>query len=93
MIQYLLVILFGGGEAPNIVYTFLETYGNQFSGKTIIPFCTSSSSGVGQSANNLHSYVSSSANWIAGQRFSSGVSRQTVENWINGLSLSKGENK
>ena len=75
------------GEAPNIVYTFLEEYSDDFAGKTIVPFCTSSSSGLGQSANHLHNLVSSTAIWLTGQRFSSGVSRSTIENWINGLQL------
>lgn len=75
------------GEAPNIVYTFLEEYSNDFAGKTIIPFCTSSSSGLGQSATHLHLLVNSSSTWLTGQRFSSGVSSSTVENWINSLKL------
>lgn len=40
------------GQAPRIISTFLESY--DFAGKTIIPFCTSHSSGVGSSADNLH---------------------------------------
>jgi len=38
------------GEAPRIVSTFVESY--DFSGKTIVPFCTSGGSGVGSSATN-----------------------------------------
>lgn len=40
------------GQAPRIISTFLESY--DFSGKTMIPFCTSHSSGIGSSASNLH---------------------------------------
>lgn len=72
------------GQAPRIISTFLESY--DFTGKTIIPFCTSHSSGIGSSDTNLHS-LASDANWIAGQRFPGGTSRNTMENWINGLDL------
>jgi flavodoxin len=72
------------GQAPRIISTFLESY--DLSGKTIIPFCTSGSSGIGSSATNLHS-LAPNANWLAGQRFSSGTSRDTMANWVNGLEL------
>ncbi len=70
------------GQAPKIIYTFLESYG--FSGKTIIPFCTSASSGMGNSANNLHGLVSG-ATWLSGERFASNVAQSAVQNWLNGL--------
>ena len=72
------------GEAPRIINTFLESY--DLSGKTIVPFCTSGSSGIGSSASNLHS-LASNATWLDGQRFSGGASRSTVESWVNGLGL------
>lgn len=72
------------GQAPKIIYTFLESY--DLSGKTIVPFCTSGSSGIGSSASNLHSLASNAA-WLNGQRFSGGASRSTVESWVNGLTL------
>lgn len=72
------------GQAPKIMYTFLESY--DFAGKTIIPFCTSGSSGIGSSATNLSSSASD-ATWLSGQRFSGSASKATVENWINGLNL------
>jgi flavodoxin len=72
------------GQAPRIISTFLESY--DLSGKTIIPFCTSGSSGIGSSATNLHS-LAPNANWLAGQRFSSGTSRDTMANWVNSLGL------
>ena len=74
------------GQAPKIIYTFLERY--DFTGKTIVPFCTSHSSGIGSSDTNLHS-LASGANWLAGHRFASGTSRSTMEDWINGLELPK----
>jgi flavodoxin len=72
------------GQAPRIISTFLESY--DLSGKTIIPFCTSGSSGIGSSATNLHS-LAPNANWLAGQRFSSGTSRDTMVNWVNSMEL------
>ena len=71
-------------QAPKIIYTFLENY--DFTGKTIVPFCTSHSSGIGSSDTNLHAQASG-ANWLAGRRFASGTSRSTMEDWINGLDL------
>ena len=75
------------GEAPNIIYTFLENYKDKFSGKKIIPFCTSASSGLGQSANHLHGLVSEDATWFNGQRFSSNTSQSSVENWVKNLQI------
>ena len=72
------------GQAPKIISTFLESY--DLSGKTIVPFCTSGSSGIGSSATNLHS-LAGSATWLDGQRFSGSASRSTVESWVNGLGL------
>ncbi|MDE6275091.1 MAG: flavodoxin [Clostridia bacterium] len=56
------------GESPKIIYTFLESY--DFSGKTIIPFCTSASSPMSNSGSNLHSSAPN-AIWKAGCRVSS----------------------
>lgn len=72
------------GQAPKIISTFLESY--DLSGKTIVPFCTSGSSGIGSSATNLHS-LAADATWMDGQRFSGNASRSTVEAWVNGLGL------
>ena len=72
------------GQAPKIISTFLESY--DLSGKTIVPFCTSGSSGLGSSATNLHG-LASNTTWLDGQRFSGSASRSTVESWVNGLGL------
>ncbi|EOS64179.1 flavodoxin [Oscillibacter sp. 1-3] len=76
------------GQAPRIISTFLESY--DFTGKTIIPFCTSHSSGIGSSDTNLHA-LASGANWLAGRRFAGGTTRSTVEDWINKLALPQPE--
>ena len=57
---------------------------NDFTGKTVIPFCTSSSSGLGQSG-ELLADLAGTGDWLEGQRFRSGVSREDVEAWIEGL--------
>lgn len=61
---------------------------NDFTGKTVIPFCTSSSSGLGQSG-TLLAGMAKGGSWQEGQRFSSGASDSTVRDWVNGLGLSK----
>ena len=72
------------GQSPKNIYTFLERY--DFDGVTIIPFCTSGSSGIGSSAENLHALVPD-ANWLAGQRFDGGASQEEVAAWVEELEL------
>lgn len=67
-------------QAPKIVYTFLESF--DLTGKTILPFCTSHSSPLGSSAQNLHT-AAPSANWLAGMRFAAGTSSQTISDWLD----------
>ena len=59
---------------------------NNFTGKTVIPFCTSSSSGLGQSGDLLEN-MANGGTWQSGQRFSSGASSSTVREWAAGLGL------
>jgi flavodoxin len=73
------------GQAPRIIGTFLESY--DFSGKTIVPFCTSGGSGIGSSAENLRALCSESATWLPGARFASGASRNDAVKWLNGLGV------
>ena len=60
---------------------------NDFTGKTVIPFCTSASSGMGQSG-ELLAELAGTGDWQEGQRFSSGVSEADVEEWLSTLGLS-----
>ena len=77
------------GQAPRIISTFLESY--HFSGKTIVPFCTSHSSGIGSSDTNLHS-LAPDADWLSGRRFGSGAVTSEVRAWVDELQLpSRGE--
>lgn len=75
------------GEAPRIVSTFMESY--DFSGKTIVPFCTSGGSGIGSSASNLEE-LTSGATWLDGQRLNGSDSQDTVMEWVNSLGLDFG---
>ena len=59
---------------------------NDFTGKTVIPFATSSSSGMGQSG-SLLADMAGTGDWQEGQRFSSGASSSDVQSWVNGLGL------
>lgn len=72
------------GIAAWPVDTFVKN--NDFTGKTVIPFATSSSSGMGQSG-SLLADMASTGEWQEGQRFSSGVSSDDVQPWVNGLGL------
>ncbi|MCL2210438.1 MAG: flavodoxin [Treponema sp.] len=71
------------GQAPKIIYTFMESY--DFSGKTIAPFCTSGSSGIGSSATNLHKICSAGTVWLPGFRFTTNASRSSVKTWLDGF--------
>lgn len=72
------------GEAPKIISTFLESY--NLAGKTIVPFCTSGSSGIGSSAEHLAA-LAGSATWLEGARFDPGASHEEVAAWVDGLGL------
>lgn len=62
------------------------TRANDFTGKTVIPFCTSASSGLGESG-ELLAKVAGTGNWLEGQRFSSRTSEEDVQAWVDGLGL------
>ncbi len=72
------------GEAPRIMSTFVESY--DFSGKTVIPFCTSGSSGFGSSDAALKA-AAGGAEWLDGRRFSGSASADDVSAWVDGLKL------
>ena len=72
------------GIAAWPVDTFVKN--NDFTGKTVIPFATSSSSGMGQSGTLLYE-MAGTGDWQDGQRFSSGASQSDVADWVSGLGL------
>lgn len=59
---------------------------NDFTGKTVIPFCTSSSSGLGESGELLEE-AAGTGDWLEGMRFSSSVSEADVQDWVEELGL------
>lgn len=63
---------------------FIEA--NDFTGKTVIPFCTSASSGLGESG-QLLAEMAGTGNWLEGQRFSSSVSQEDIQAWVESLGL------
>ncbi|WP_051530470.1 flavodoxin [Ruminococcus flavefaciens] len=74
------------GQEPRIIDTFLESY--DFSDKTVIPFCTSASSGIATSEKNIKALVPI-GNQLEGRRFSSGATKEDVKSWYDTLHLNK----
>ena len=70
------------GNAAWPVDTFVKA--NDFNGKTVIPFCTSSSSGIGQSGDLLEEEANG-GNWQEGHRFRSNPSDSDINNWTDSL--------
>ncbi len=73
------------GEAPHIVYNLVENV--SLNGKTVVPFCTSISSGIGSSASNLknNAKISSKTKWLKGRNFYDVPSQKAVNKWVDGL--------
>ena len=69
--------------APTIIHTFLESY--DFSGKTIVNFATSGSSGMGDTDQDLKALCPDSVNWKKGKRFSANASKEELADWVQGL--------
>ena len=67
------------GTAPRIILTFLE--GADCADKTIIPFCTSGSSPISGSINELHE-AAPDATWLEGKRFPSSTSQSEIDSWV-----------
>ena len=70
------------GEEPRILDTFVEKY--SFDEITVIPFCTSASSGIGRSGPNMEA-LAKSGTWLEGKRFDGNVSEEDLESWIGSL--------
>ena len=68
------------GQAPRILSTFVESH--DFTGITVIPFCTSGSSDIGQSDDTLAAQAGSGS-WLQGRRFSGNVSKDELQMWIS----------
>lgn len=74
------------GIAAWPVNTFVEN--NDFDSKTVVPFCTSSSSGLGQSG-ELLAQAAGSGDWQEGQRFQSRTSASEAQEWLNELGITE----
>ena len=68
------------GDIPRIMSTFVEKY--DFEERTMIPFCTSGGSGVGQSDKHLEEQAGS-GKWVKGTRLQAGISNDDLLKWIN----------
>lgn len=66
------------GQEPRILDTFMETY--DLTGITVVPFCTSGSSGIGTSVRQL-SELTPGADWMEGRRFETDASEEEINNW------------
>ncbi len=73
------------GEAPHIIYTLVENI--DLKKKTVVPFCTSMSSGLGSSAKHLkqNAIISSKTKWLKGRNFYDGATQKKVDKWIKSL--------
>ena len=72
------------GMEPRIIDTFMENY--DFSGKTLVNFCTSGGSGISTSTDNLKA-LSPDADWLEGRRFSADTDTEAIQEWIGSLNL------
>lgn len=77
------------GKAPKVIFTFLESH--DLTGETVIPFCTSHSSGIGASDTDLHR-LAAGTEWKQGRRFIGNESKETIEKWIKSMDLNFNDN-
>ena len=69
-------------EASWVVDEFVKN--NNFTGKSVVTFCTSISTGTGESRKRLEK-LAKTGNWVTGERFSSSFSEVSVKAWLKGL--------
>ena len=72
------------GDAAWVLNTFVK--GNDFSGKTVVPFCTSTNAGIGRSGSNLAA-MAGTGDWQDGMRFVEQEDEGAIRDWANGLGL------
>jgi len=73
------------GREPSVVDTFLTSY--DFSGKRIVPFCTSGGSGIGKTAERIQGLVGDKARVDAGKRLGGEIQEADLKLWTEGLKL------
>jgi flavodoxin len=72
-------------RAPSIINTFLESY--DFGGKTVVPFATSGSSGIGDTDRHLHPSCSAQTKWRPAKRLAANESESDLKKWVESLKL------
>ena len=72
------------GIEPRIIDTFLESY--DFSGKTMVDFCTSGGSGISESESNLKEICPDSV-WLEGKRFLGSSSHDDIADWVDNMNF------
>ncbi len=72
------------GYAPKIIYSFLDDYKDSLAGKKIVPFCTSGSTNIKNSVDELMK-LNNEVMWFKGMRFADSSSKEDVESWINNM--------
>ncbi len=88
MEQYDVVILafpIWWGQAPRIVETFVEAH--DFSGKTVLPFCTSGGSGFGSTGEKLAALTGEDVIWLEGARFSADTGAEELAEWFREMGI------
>ena len=73
------------GREPSVVDTFLESY--DFSGKVIIPFCTSGGSPIGFTGDRMKQIAKGNPTVVNGNRLGGSVSREDLKLWADGLDI------
>ena len=73
------------GREPSVVDTFLDDY--DLTGKTIIPFCTSGGSGLGNTSERIRNLTGRKANVLEGKRYGGTVSMEDLKIWMEDLGL------
>ena len=88
MAQYDTVILafpIWWGQAPRIIETFIEAH--DLSGKTVLAFCTSGSSGYGRTGDILSTLTDDTVTWLEGRRFSAAATAEEMEAWLQEMNI------
>lgn len=83
MAQYDTVVLafpIWWGQAPRLIETFVEAH--DLTGKTVLPFCTSGSSGYGRTGEILAALTDEMVNWLEGARFSPSTTAEEMAAWL-----------
>ena len=73
------------GQAPRLIETFVEAH--DLSGKTILPFCTSGSSGYGQTGEILAALTDETVTWLEGRRFPAGATVEEIAAWLQKMAI------